>query len=376
MNPFSIAVPDEEIADLRARLRSARWPDEAPASDWRYGTDLAYLQDLCASWADSYDWRQHEARLNEFDQFTTEIDGQNLHFIHARSPEPDATPLLISHGWPGSVVEFMEIIEPLRDPVAHGGDRADAFHVIAPSLPGYGWSGPTKDTGWDPARIADCFATLMDRLGYEQFVAQGGDWGAMISTQLGLRHAARLQGVHLNLVIAAPPEDVTDFTEAEIEGLGAAGAYLESGAGYAQIQGTKPQTLGYGLTDSPVGLAGWIIEKFHAWTDHDGAIESAVRRDHLLTNLSAYWFTRTAHSSARLYYEAQQSGLFGQQPGYLEVPTGGAIFPAEIFRTSRRFAEAAFNIVHWSEFDRGGHFAAMEQPELLVGDIRSFVRHL
>ncbi|MEL7208752.1 MAG: alpha/beta hydrolase, partial [Actinomycetota bacterium] len=296
--------------------------------------------------------------------------------IHARSPVEGATPLLISHGWPGSVVEFLEIIDPLRDPAAHGGDPDDAFHVIAPSLPGYGWSGPTHDTGWDPARIADCFAALMARLGYDRFVAQGGDWGAMISTQLGLRHGDRLDGIHLNLVIAVPPPDITDFTDEELAGLTAGAEYLQSGSGYAQIQGTKPQTLGYALTDSPAGLAGWIVEKFHAWTDHDGDLETAVDRDQLLANLSAYWFTRTANSSARLYYEAMQSDLFGLQPGVVEVPTAGAIFPAEIVRPSRRFAEAAFHIVHWTEFDEGGHFAAMEQPEALVGDIRSFVRGL
>ena len=376
IEPFRIAVPDEEIADLQSRLRATRWPAAAPETDWRYGTDLAYLQELCAYWADQYDWRVHEARLNAFDQFTTEIDGQHVHFIHARSPEREARPLLISHGWPGSVAEFLHIIDPLRDPAAHGGGAADAFHVVAPSLPGYGWSGPTGDTGWDPVRIADCFAVLMDRLGYERFTAQGGDWGSMITTQLGLRHADRLHGIHLNMIIAMPPEGLTDFTEAELEGLAAAGDYLENGSGYAQIQGTKPQSVGYGLTDSPAGLAGWIIEKFHAWTDNEGDVEAAIDRDDLLTNLSIYWFTRTASSSARLYYEAMKSDLFGLQPGIVEVPTGGAVFPAEIVRPSRRFAEATFNVVHWTELDRGGHFAAMEAPDLLVDDIRAFAREL
>jgi microsomal epoxide hydrolase len=376
IEPFTVTVPEAEITGLQTRLRGTRWPAEAPVADWRYGTDLTYLRELCAYWADGYDWRVHEARLNAFDQFTTEVDGQHLHFIHARSPEPEARPLIISHGWPGSVVEFLHVIDPLRDPVAHGGDPADAFHVVAPSLPGYGWSGPTGDVGWDPARIADCFAALMERLGYDRYVAQGGDWGSMITTQMGLRHADRLDGIHLNMIIAIPPEGVTDFTESELAGLASAGEYLETGSGYAQIQGTRPQSIGYGLTDSPAGLAGWIIEKFRAWTDNDGTIESAIDRDDLLTNLSVYWFTRTAGSSARLYYEAMKSDQFGLQPGRVEVPTGGAIFPAEIVRPSRRFAEATFNIVHWSEFDRGGHFAALEEPDLLVGDIREFVRGL
>jgi microsomal epoxide hydrolase len=376
VEPFEIEVPADEITDLQARLRATRWPAEAPLTDWRYGTDLAYLQELCGHWAEGYDWRAHEARLNAFDQFTTEIDGQHLHFIHARSPEPQARPLVISHGWPGSVVEFLRIIDPLRDPAAHGGDPADAFHVVAPSLPGYGWSGPTTDGGWDPARIADCLVDLMVRLGYDRFIAQGGDWGSMITTQMGLRHAERLDGIHLNMIIAMPPEGTTDFTEAELAGLTAAGEYLENGSGYAQIQGTKPQSVGYGLTDSPAGLAGWIVEKFHAWTDNDGRVESAIDRDDLLTNLSVYWFTRTAASSARLYYEAMKSDLFGLQPGRVEVPTGGAVFPAEIVRPSRRFAEAGYNIVHWSQFDRGGHFAALEEPDLLVADIREFARGL
>lgn len=376
VRPFTIAVADDEIADLHARLHGTRWPAEAPVADWSYGTDLAYLQDLCAYWADGYDWRAHEARLNAHEQFTTEIDGQQVHFIHARSSEPDATPLLLSHGWPGSVVEFLHLIGPLTDPVAHGGEAADACHVIAPSLPGYAWSGPTIEAGWDPARIADCFAVLMARLGYDRFVAQGGDWGSMITTQLGLRHPGRLDGIHLNMIIALPPDGLTDWTEAEIEAMTEAGAFLETGSGYSAIQGTRPQTVGYGLTDSPAGLAGWIAEKFWAWTDHDGTVESAVDRDDLLTNISTYWFTRTANSSARLYYEARVSGLFGAQPGVVEVPTGGIVFPRELVRPSRRFAEAAYNIVHWTDAQRGGHFAALEQPAVLVDDLRSFIRSL
>jgi pimeloyl-ACP methyl ester carboxylesterase len=376
ITPFAVEVPDPEIDDLRSRLRATRWPSAAPAQGWTYGTDLAYLQDLCGYWAEEFDWRAQEACLNAFSQFTTVIDGEQIHFVHARSSVPDATPLLLSHGWPGSVVEFLHIIGPLTDPESHGGDPADACHVIAPSLPGYGFSGPTTQTGWDPARIADCFAELMARLGYERFVAQGGDWGSMITTQLGLRHPDRLTGIHLNMMIAAPPEGITDFTDEELAALTEAGAFLETGSGYSAIQGTRPQTIGYALTDSPAGLAGWIVEKFREWTDNDGSIESAVDRDDLLANLSVYWFTRTASSSARLYYEARESGLFGIQPGVVTVPTGAIVFPVDLVRPSRRFAEARFDIVHWTEPDRGGHFAALEQPELLVEDIRSFIRGL
>ncbi len=375
IQPFDITVPEHVLDDLKDRLGRTRWPDQIPDTGWEYGTDLAYLQELCAYWRDEYDWRTHEARLQAWDHCSTEIDGQQLHFIHAPSPVEGARPLILSHGWPGSVVEFLHVIEPLRDPEAHGGSAEDAFHVVAPSLPGYGWSGPTVDRGWDPKRIALAFAALMDRLGYDGYLAQGGDWGSMISTQIGLQDPDHCAGIHLNMIIAVPgPDD--EMTEEETQALTDAITLMSDGAGYQAIQGTKPQTLGYGLNDSPAGLAGWIAEKFHAWTDNDGTIESAVDRDDLLTNITAYWVTGTINSSTRLYYEAKKSGLFGPQGARVEVPTAGAVFPHEILRASRRFAERAYNVQHWSTFDRGGHFAALEEPDLLVEDIRSFNRVL
>ena len=375
---FRIEVGQEVLDDLYERLDRTRWPDQIPGTGWDYGTDLAWLQDLCRYWRDEYDWREHEAALNQWDHFRTEIDGQNVHFIHARSPHEDATPLLITHGWPGSVSEFLHVIEPLRDPTAHGGEAADAFHVVAPSLPGYGWSGPTVEPGWDSRRVAEAWAVLMDRLGYGSYVAQGGDWGAMISTQLGLVDADHVAGLHLNMVIAVPPDDTdwSQLTEEENAALVDAAAFLEEGSGYQAIQGTKPQTLGYGLTDSPAGLAGWIGEKFLAWTDNDGTPESAVARDDLLTNITIYWVTGTINSSTRLYYESRKAGYFGPHRDKVEVPTGAAIFPKEIFRPARSFAEAVYDVVHWSTFDRGGHFAAMEEPDLLVEDVRAFRRTL
>ena len=375
IQPFDITVAAEVLEDLDDRLGRTRWPDQIPDTGWDYGTNLAYLQELCAYWRDEYDWRTHEARLKAWDHFATEIDGQRIHFIHAPSPVEGARPLLLSHGWPGSVVEFLQVIEPLRDPEAHGGEPADAFHVVAPSLPGYGWSGPTTDRGWSPSRIADAFATLMARLGYDGYIAQGGDWGSMISTCIGLQDPEHCAGIHLNMLIAVPgPDD--ELTEEEQAAMVDAMAIMSDGAGYQQIQGTRPQTLSYGLNDSPAGLAGWIAEKFHAWTDNDGTIESAVSRDDLLTNITAYWVTGTIGSSTRLYYEAKKSGLFGPQGAKVEVPTAGAVFPQEILRASRRFAERAYAIEHWSTFDRGGHFAAIEEPDLLVGDVRSFNRVL
>jgi microsomal epoxide hydrolase len=375
IEPFDITVDQAVLDDLKDRLGRTRWPDQIPDTGWDYGTNLAYLQELCAYWADGYDWREHEARLKAWDHFRTEIDGADVHFIHAPSPVEGARPLLISHGWPGSVVEFLHVIDPLRDPEAHGGSAEDAFHVVAPSLPGYGWSGPTVDRGWDPKRMALAFAELMSRLGYDQYVAQGGDWGSMITTQIGLQDPEHCAGIHLNMVLAIPGGD-DELTEDEATAMTDAMTVMSDGGGYQQIQGTRPQTLSYGLTDSPAGLCGWIAEKFHAWTDNDGTIESAVSRDDLLTNITTYWVTGTINSSTRLYYEAMKSGLFGLQGGIVEVPSAGAIFPKEILRASRRFAERTYNIVHWSDFDRGGHFAALEEPDLLVQDLRSFNRVL
>jgi microsomal epoxide hydrolase len=333
---------------------------------------------MCAYWRNGYDWRAHESALNRFDQFITTIDGANVHFIHVRSPERDALPLVITHGWPGSVVEFEKIIGPLSDPAAHGGDRADAFHVVCPSIPGYGFSGPTHDRGWDVNRAARANATLMGRLGYERYGAQGGDWGSMISREMAVIDAEHMVGVHLNMLFSAPPgrpDDFDDLTAAERQSLADTARWSEDASAYSKIQGTRPQTLAYGLTDSPAGQLAWIAEKFRDWSDSDGVPDSAIDRDTLLTNVTVYWVTATAGSSARMYYETMHSPAF-QNRLPVTIPTGAAVFPKEMYRPIRKWAEASHNIVHWSEFPGGGHFAAMEQPEALVGDVRTFFRPL
>jgi pimeloyl-ACP methyl ester carboxylesterase len=374
IEPFRMAVAQEVLDDLRERLARTRFPAASPGQRWAYGTDLAYLQELCRYWRDEYDWRAAESRLNSFPQYLTVVDGQRLHLLHVRSPERDALPLIITHGWPGSIAEFAKIIGPLTDPASHGGAAADAFHVVCPALPGYGFSGPTTEPGWDVRRVAEAFAALMAGLGYERYGAQGGDWGSMVSMQLALVDTDHVCGIHLNLAIAGPPpdEDFSGLTDKELAALSEMASYQEDGSGYARIQGTRPQTLGYALEDSPAGLAAWIVEKFRAWTDCDGELERAVSRDDLLTNIMLYWVTATAHSSARLYYETMKTGRFGLISEKVTVPTGCAIFPREIVRPPRRWAEAAFNVTHWSEMAAGGHFAALEQPEALVADIRSF----
>jgi pimeloyl-ACP methyl ester carboxylesterase len=379
IEPFEIRVPDAELDDLRERLVRTRFPDQIPGSGWDYGTDGAYLQELCGYWRDKFDWRAQEARLNRFPQFTTEIDGQKIHFIHRRSPVEGALPLVLTHGWPGSVMLFSRMIDALADPEAHGGRAEDAFHVVCPSLPGYAWSGPTRERGWDVQRVARAWAALMERLGYARYGAQGGDWGALVTAHLALVDAAHLCGIHLNMVVAGPPQGVENPLEGlspeEAQGLADMAEFQKNETGYQQIQGTKPQTLGVGLTDSPAGLAAWIVEKFRSWSDCGGDVESRFSRDDLLTNITIYWVTRTINSSTRLYYETMKSGRWGFSD-YVTVPTGCAIFPREIIRPPRSWAEAYFNVVHWQRYDRGGHFAALEEPELLLGDVRGFYRSL
>jgi pimeloyl-ACP methyl ester carboxylesterase len=372
--PFTVDVPDAVLVDLHDRLSRTRFPEQIPEAGWDYGTELGYVRDLVTYWDESYDWRKQEARLNSFEQFVTEIDGQRVHFLHVRSPESDALPLVMTHGWPGSVVEFLDIIGPLVNPRGYGGDPGDAFHVVCPSIPGYGFSGPTRERGWDPQRVAGAFATLMAGLGYERYGAQGGDWGSMISTQLALADPDHVAGLHLNMVIALPPEgeDFSTLTETEMAGLTSAADYMENDSGYAKIQGTKPQTIGYLLDDSPAGLAAWIVEKFRTWSDCDGDVERRFTKDTLLTNIMLYWVTATGHSSGRLYYEATKAGGFVAKGRRVEVPTGAAIFPKEIIRPPRRWAERSYNITRWTEMPSGGHFAALEEPTLLVDDVRSF----
>ncbi len=370
--PFRIEIPQADLDDLRDRLARTRWPDQIPGVGWDYGIPLEYVRDLAEYWRTGYDWRVHEARLNAFDQFTTMIDGQRIHFLQVRSAESGALPLIITHGWPGSVAEFLNVIGPLTDPAAHGGDPADAFHLVVPSIPGYGFSGPTRDRGWDVRRIARAWAALMERLGYQRYGAQGGDWGSSISRELGLIAPESLIGVHLNMLFPYVLDEPADLTEQERGRLEALRRFRSTGSGYFAIQSTRPQTLAYGLTDSPAGQLAWITEKFGEWTD-GGRPDEAVDRDQLLTNVTLYWLTGTAGSSARLYYETARSRAWGP-PAVSGVPTGVAVFPREIAPPIRRFAELSDNIVHWSEFDRGGHFAAMEVPDLLVGDVRAFFR--
>ncbi len=375
IKPFKIEVPEATLEDLRDRLSRTRWPDQVNDGNWSYGTDLAYLKELCAYWKDKYDWRAREAELNGFAQFKTEINGLDIHFIHVRSKEPNALPLIITHGWPGSIVEFLKIIDPLTDPVAHGGEAGDAFHVVCPSLPGYGFSDAAKEPGMGLEQIAGIQAELMARLGYARYGAQGGDWGAMVSTYMAAVDPAHCIGIHLNLVAAGPPNDVEDpmagLTPRELKYLEESNKFQAEEMGYFQIQSTRPQSIGYALNDSPAGLAGWIVEKFRAWTDCDGHVESKFTKDELLTNIMLYWVTGTITSSMRLYLEAMRSGL---GVGTSDVPVGGAIFPKDVVKVPRTWAEDQYNLVHWTEMPSGGHFAAMEEPELLTRDIRKFFR--
>jgi epoxide hydrolase len=380
IRPFRIQVPQADLDDLRDRLARTRWPDELPDLGWTRGVPLGYLKDLAAYWADGYDWPKQQARLNELPQFTTTIDGQRIHFLHVRSPEPDALGLILTHGWPGSVVEFLDVIGPLSDPRAHGGDPADAFHLVIPSLPGHGFSGPTREPGWTTDRVAAAWKELMARLGYRRYGAQGGDWGAFVAPQLGRVDPDHVVGVHLNAATLGfipfgpvSPEELATFTDAEKQRLERLKVSTAGpGNGYFEVQATRPQTLAYGLTDSPVGQLAWIVERFKEWTHAANVPEDAVDRDQLLTNVMLYWLTGTAGSSAELYYENMHAGFVPPQP--VTVPVGVAVFAEDY--AIRRYGEQGHNIVHWTEFDRGGHFAAMEAPDLLVGDVRSFFRGL
>ena len=386
IRPFRVSVPDGDLDDLRHRLDRTRWPDELPGAGWDYGVPRDYLRELVHYWRHEYDWRATEARLNRWPQFITAIDGADVHFAHIRSPEPGATPLIVTHGWPGSFVEFERIAGPLTDPRAYGADPADAFHLVLPSIPGFGFSGPTREKGWEHLRVAGAFGELMRRLGYRRYGAQGGDWGAAVSRELGRLYAEDVVGVHLNIIPGAGA--TAEPTEAELAALAPAERartlaswqrfqhWSREKQGYADIQSTRPQTLAYALTDSPVGQLAWIAEKFKEWTDSADRPEDAVDRDHLLTNVMIYWLTGTAGSAARLYYERAHAAYRGRPPERSATPTAYAAFPQENFVVLRHLAERTENIVRWTEFDRGGHFAAMEQPELLVGDVRAFFRGL
>jgi microsomal epoxide hydrolase len=377
--PFHLTIPQTQIDDLRERLAKTRWPEEAPELDWSYGPPVAYLRNVVEYWRTAYDWRAAEAEINAYPQFTTKIDGHEVHFIHARSPEPNALPLLLTHGWAGSIMEFLRLIGPLTDPRAHGGDPADAFHVVIPSPPGFGLSGPTQDTGWSVQRVAKVMAELMYRLGYYRYVAHGGDLGSMVTRELGLVDPEHVQALHVtHLASASASGSFTIVAEADPampedqRSLEAAQRYNFDLSGYAAVQTTRPQLIGYGLNDSPAFLLAWLLDIFKNWTDTDGHPEEAIDRDTLLTNVMLYWLTGTAASSARYYKDGLET--WGEPETPLAVPLAVAIFPRDNFLAIRRFAERTNTIMRWTEFDQGGHFPGMEQPALLIADMRDAFR--
>jgi pimeloyl-ACP methyl ester carboxylesterase len=382
IEPFRLEIPEADLTDLWARLDLVRWPDELPGVGWSYGVPLAYLQELVRYWRTEYDWRKAEARLNEWPQYTTTIDGANVHFAHLRSPELDATPLILTHGWPGSIVEFTEVAGPLTDPRAYAGDPADAFHLVMPGIPGFPLSGPTREPGWEFMRTARAWAVLMERLGYDRYGVQGGDWGAAVSRELGRIQPERVIGVHLNLIPGAgatsepTPEELEPLTPAERERTWASWrrqqGWLKEKQGYADLQSTKPQTVAYALTDSPVGQLAWIAEKFKEWSDPSSDID----RDHLLTNVMLYWFTRTVGSAGRVYYERAHAPYWGQPPKPSTTPTALLDLAHDNFIPLRHKVAHSDTIVRWTSHPNGGHFAALEQPDVLVTDIREFFRGL
>ena len=382
IHSFTIDVADSDIEDLKRRLAATRMPDQIADTSWEYGTDYAYLADLLDYWQHDFDWKKQEAELNQFDQFKTEIDGLAIHFIHQRSPNPDAIPLMMVHGWPGSVAEFTKIIGPLTDPVAHGGNAADSYHLIAPSLPGFGFSEKPNQAGYSAEKIAHILAALMQRLGYEHYGIAGGDWGAIINRYLANNYPERLIGLHSNMILADPPDDEAQreaITEAESRLKTARTAYMRSELAYQQIQRTKPQSLGYGLNDSPAGLAAWIVEKFHGWSDMpqaaDGKLDKHFSKDALLSNISIYWFSQTITSSMRIYYESSNTAV-EKQIAYIDVPTGATVYPAEIYITPKSWVEASYDLRHYALMKAGGHFAALEQPSSYLGELNTFFRLL
>jgi pimeloyl-ACP methyl ester carboxylesterase len=366
IEPFRVEVDDAVLVDLRARLADTRFPDPIPGTGWEYGTPIQEVRDLVGYWRDGYDWRAAEAQVNAFDHFLTRIDGQRIHFVHARSDQPDALALLLVHGWPGSIVEFLDVIPRLT---------AAGFHVVAPSLPGYAFSEAPQVRGWDVARVARAFVTLMDRLGYGRYGAQGGDWGAQITTRMATLDPRHCVGLHVNMPIAGPPPGDAPLTTEEQADLAVMTRFQRDDAAYAQVQGAHPQTLGIALDDSPAGLLAWIVQRFRDWSDCDGVLERSFSRDQLLTNVMLYWVTRSFTSSARLYWETMHSGVLREPLEHVDVPTGIARYPKEeILRFPRSWVEQRYHVTHWVDMPRGGHFAAMEEPELFADDVIAFFR--
>ena len=375
VTPFKVSVPQSAIDDLKRRLASTRWPERETVSDWSQGVPLQKAQALVAYWRDKYDWRRFETRINAFPQYRTQIDGLGIHFIHVRSPHQNALPIIITHGWPGSVVEFMEVIGPLSDPTRYGGRAEDAFHVVVPSLPGFAFSDKPVETGWDVFRIARAWATLMPRLGYERWVAQGGDWGAGVTHALAHLQPPGLIAAHVNWQFVFPEKLPVNPTPAEQKAIDRAALFGNDQSGYFREQGTRPQTIGYSLTDSAAGQALWIYEKFQSWTDNHGNPEDELSVDAMLDDISLYWFTGTAASSARIYWENTRSGKAGLSGGRIELPMAASVFPHEIFCPPKAWAEALWpNLFYWNELDKGGHFAAFEQPKLFTEELRKAFR--
>ncbi len=378
ITPYLIDIPETQLEDLRERLKRTRWPDSETTGNWEQGMPLSYTKELANYWQTNYDWRRCEQKLNNWPQYTTQIDGLDIHFIHCRSPHKNALPLIISHGWPGSVIEFHKIIDALTNPTDHGGNAEDAFHVVAPSLPGFGFSGKPATPGTSVEKIGRMWGQLMDRLGYERYVAQGGDWGSIITQSMAQTQTSHCAGIHINMPIVAPdPDTMADLTTRETGALEAMAYYSDWDSGYSKQQATRPQTLAYALADSPVGQMAWIVEKFYAWMDceFDGEKhpENILTKDELLDNVMIYWLNNAAGSSARLYWESFNNPDMSP----IDMPTGCSAFPKEIFRCSERWAKKRFrNLIYWNELDKGGHFAALEQPEIFLGELRQCFKTL
>lgn len=372
ITPFRIEISDADLADLKTRLSMTRFPDKETPSDWSQGIPLEYMQQVRDYWLNDYDWRERESKLNQWPGFKTEIDGLSIHFQHIVAKHPDAKPLLLTHGWPGSIVEFQKVIGPLTDPTSYGGDAADAFHLVIPSLPGFGFSGKPTSTGWGIDAIATAWNTLMLRLGYDKYLAQGGDWGSIVTTQMGVQNLGNCEAIHVNMPIVGPdPETMESLTDLEKQALAGLKFYQDHDSGYSKQQATRPQTLGYGLADSPIGQAAWIMEKFYQWMDCDGHPENIVSRDELLDNVMFYWLNDAGASSARIYWES--FGGMASEP--VSLPSGISIFPKEIFKTSERWAKKRFvDLRYFNVLEQGGHFAAFEQPETFVNEVRTAFR--
>ncbi len=371
--PYQINIAEDALEDLRHRLRNTRWPEAETPNSWKQGVPLAYLKDVCRYWLEDYDWRETENRLNKLPQYTLIIDELNIHFVHVRSPHRNARPLIMTYGWPGSIVEFLKVIEPLTQPELHGGSAEDAFHLVCPCLPGFGFSDKPLTTGWGVGKIAKAWNAIMLSLGYDAYFAQGGDWGSAVTTAIGMQNLGQCKGIHVNMPSSRPTAEALAHPDKKDQTALARGKYYNDwDSGYSKLQATRPQTLGYALVDSPIGQAAWILEKFQSWTDCDGHLENVLTRNELLDNVMIYWLTASGASSGRLYWESFGTAFSPDADAFVNLPTGCSIFPKEIVPTPRSWAEQRYkNIVYWNELDKGGHFAAFEQPQLFVQEMRN-----